>query len=129
MGSPWEIGSGNYTRKLRKDGHEATVTFRYLSGGEAKSIAALRAGEDGAEMDMGHMTARAVSMAIVSWTLPFEPTFDNVYHKLPLDVLDRLYAWVSLDGEEPPEQEGDADVPLTSSGPATTPGEPAAESA
>lgn len=100
------ISEDRYMRTIKDpdDGTEYRVTYRHLSGFERNRIAALRqsAGEDSAEIDMGHLKARAVELAVVSWTFPFDKSWENIV-RLRGEVFDRLYEYVSLDGKEPPE--------------------------
>ena len=130
MGGGWLVSEDTYTRTIRNpDGDTATVTYRYLSGYQRNRIQAMRGREDGgAEMDMGSIKAAAIEMAVVRWTLPFEPTADNI-RRLQGDVFDRLYEYVSLDGKEPPEEPGDEDVPLGDSPSGTPAGGPSEPSA
>lgn len=122
------VSKDTYDRKVLDpdDGTEYRVTYRHLSGFERNRIQAMRAADDGdAELDLGHLKARAIELSVVRWTFPFEKTWDNIT-RIKGDVFDRLYEYVSLDGKEPPEEEGDADVPLGSSASDTPPGEPSA---
>lgn len=112
----WLVSEDTYTRTVRNpDGERAQVTYRYLSGYQRNRIQEMRGAEDGgAAMDLGSMKAAAIEMAVVRWTLPFDATADNI-RRLQGDVFDRLYEYVSLDGKEPPQEDGDEDVPLGSS--------------
>jgi hypothetical protein len=124
------VSNDTYTRKILDpdDGTEYKATYRHLSGFERNRINAMRGDDEGgAELDLGHMMARAIELAVVAWTFPFEKTWENII-RLHGDVFGRLYLYVSLDGKEPPELEEDAAVPLAPSPPATPPGEPSDES-
>lgn len=124
------VSQDTYKRTVKDpdDGTAYEVTYKYLSGYERNRVQALSVDGDGAALDMGRLKAAAIEAAVVRWTLPFDVTSDNI-RRLQGDVFDRLFEFVSLDGKEPPEESGDADVPLASSEPAMSGGEPSGESA
>lgn len=118
------VSQDTYTRTIKdkEDGATYEVTYRYLSGYEAKRVMSMRMSEDGANFDMGAPMVAAVEHAVTKWTLPFEATRDNI-ERLTTPILEQLYLYVSLDGVEPPQEDGDEDLPLDSSPSATGSGE------
>lgn len=109
----WQVSGDTYTRRIRNSaGEEATVVYRYLSGYQRARLQSMRASEEGAEIDMGALKARAIELAVVSWTIPVELSREAI-ERLPGDVFDRIFEYVSLDGQEPPEELDDPDIPLT----------------
>jgi hypothetical protein len=124
----WLTSQDTYVRTVKSpDGETAKVTFRYLSGYERNRLQSMRATDEGASLDMGSLKATAIDLAVVRWTLPFDKTPENI-RNLQGDVFDRLFEYVSLDGKEPPEEPGEEDLPLESSEPATSSGEPSGSS-
>lgn len=118
----WQVSQDTYTRTVRNAaGEEATVVYRHLSGYQRARLQSMRASEGGAELDLGAMQARAIELAVVSWTIPVELSRESI-ERLPPDVFDRVFAYVSLDGVEPPPQIDDPDVPLGSAPPSSPSG-------
>lgn len=124
----WQVNQDTYVRTVRNDdGQEATVVYRHLSGYQKARLQMMRQGDEGGvEMDMGTYKARAISFAVVSWTIPIELSIENI-QTLDDDVFERLFDLVSLNGVDPPERIDDPDVPLgdaPSSSPSGGDGEP-----
>lgn len=105
------VSSDTYTRTIVNDGTEYRITYRHLSGYQRSRLQSMQASDAGAELDMGAMKARAIELAVVSWTFPFDLARENI-ERLEGDVFDRLFEYVALDGVEPPEQLDAPDVPL-----------------
>lgn len=103
--------SDTYVRSIWDEGREYTVVYRHLSGWQKDRIRSMQVGDDGPYMDPGSIKMRTIEEAVVSWTLPFELTRENI-KELEQDVFDRLAEYVNLDGPEVPEQLDAPDVPL-----------------